>query len=143
VLEERPDYTSEISTINDSLIILQEQIDEIIIPDYTSYIRSFNLRVAAVQNQINSVIISPDYTSDISAINDSITSPESERVSIIILDYAIDISTINDMISTMKQSIIQLQDIIGDGNDADLTDINNSIASLQSQIDNMKSPKLI
>jgi hypothetical protein len=43
----------------------------------------------------------------------------------------------------MNQSITKLQDLIGDGNDIDLTNINNSIAGLQSQIDNLNGPKWI
>jgi hypothetical protein len=44
---------------------------------------------------------------------------------------------------TMNQSITELQDLIRDGKSVDLTDINNSITSFQSQIDRRNSPKLI
>lgn len=57
VLEEMSDYTSDISTKNDSIVNLQKQIDVISIPDYTSDIRNLNSREAAVQDKINGLII--------------------------------------------------------------------------------------
>jgi hypothetical protein len=42
VLEERSDYTAYISSINDPLTNLQEQIDGIVIYDYTSDVSSLN-----------------------------------------------------------------------------------------------------
>jgi hypothetical protein len=59
-------------------------------------------------------------------------------------DYTSDTSSINDLISAMNQSIVELQDLIGDyNNSVDLMDINNSLTSLQDHINNMNSPKLI
>jgi hypothetical protein len=43
----------------------------------------------------------------------------------------------------MNGSIAEFHYLIRDGNDVDLTDINDSISRLESQIDNMNSPKLI
>jgi hypothetical protein len=43
-------------------------------------------------------------------------------------DYKSDISCINSGLSTMKKSITELQDRIGDGNSIDLNDFNSSIS---------------
>jgi chromosome segregation ATPase len=68
---------------------------------------------------------------------------QSQIDNITIPDYSDDISNINNQLSTMNQSITELQDLRGDGNDVDLTDINNSIINLQFQINSMNNQELI
>jgi hypothetical protein len=114
--EEKPDETSDTSNLNDSIINLESQIDSITVPYYTS---------------------------DISNLHDSIINLQSQIDRIVVPNYRSHINRINCQISIMNQSITELQDIIGDGNSIDLTHINNSIASLHSQIDSMNNSKLI
>jgi hypothetical protein len=61
----------------------------------------------------------------------------------VVPDYTSDIISINNLISDINQSIIELQDLIGDNNNIDLTDINDSIASFTDDVHRMNCPRLI
>jgi hypothetical protein len=116
VLEEKHDYIIDISNLNDLIINLRSQIDRIIFPGYRT---------------------------DISNPNDSIINHQSQIISKAVPDYPDEMSSINNRLRAMYQSITELNELIGDGNDVDRCDINNSMTSLQSQIDNMNRRKLI
>jgi hypothetical protein len=89
-----PDYTDEISNLNDSILNLPSQIDSIMVPNYTSEISNFQSQIDihhincmrlkgqlgtsftninSIQDKLNHLIIRPDYTADINNLNDSIT----------------------------------------------------------------------
>jgi hypothetical protein len=141
VLEDRSDYTSDIRNINDSIVILQKQIDAITIPDYPSDISSINDSIVSLQSQIDGTTI-PDYANDISSLNSKVRVVQDQINSLMIPpDSTTDIFSINDLISAMNQSIAELQNLIGDGNNwIYLRDINNSLTNLQDQTNSMNSP---
>jgi hypothetical protein len=91
-------------SINDSITNILEQIYSIPILVYTSIISYINVSLSSLQEQFNSLVLSPDHKSDRKSIN--------------------------DLISVMNQAIIELQDLILDRNDIDLTNINDSKAKL-------------
>jgi chromosome segregation ATPase len=55
VLEEMPDFTSERSSINNSITNLQSQIDRLRLPDCITEIRSINNQQSTINNQLSTM----------------------------------------------------------------------------------------
>jgi hypothetical protein len=138
-----PDYTTVISNIKYLIAIFPPQIDAITVSHDPSDANYLNKLITGLQSNINAIAI-PDYTSDISSINPRILLVEDQINSLIIPpDYASDFNRLNNRITEMNQEIAKLHDQIRDGMDTNLMYINNSIANLRSQIDNINNPNLI
>jgi hypothetical protein len=101
-----------------------------------------NSKITSLQDQMNAMTV-PDETYEISNFNDSMTNFQSQIDRINVPDDTNDINDFNNQRSTINQSITNLQNLIGDGIRIDLTNINDSIISVQDQIKSMNCPRLI